>query len=113
MPEMRVVRNLRSGLVHVVEVESTFQYNVCQFLGSPFLGVLTPVLTECGTELRGKGSAAVCMEPGTKVKCARCRRISGIEQAPETNHMINGVDPEELWALAQGWGEEKTNAEDA
>lgn len=81
----RVVRNLGANRTHVVDVPADL-FAGYRFLGSDFVGVQLPVVTRCGSEIRGRDSAAVCMEPGTRVSCSRCRRLTGVEVAGAGNN---------------------------
>lgn len=85
MPETtRVVRALGSSRTHVVTVP-VGQLCLDEFIRL-YVGVAVPVVTRCGSVLRdGQERAAVCMEPGTKVRCAQCRRITGVTVAAGDN----------------------------
>lgn len=81
----RVVRALASERTHVVDIPAPL-FAGYRLFGADFLGVQLPIATRCGSVLRGKDSAAVCMEPGTPVTCSRCRRITGVETAGSDNN---------------------------
>jgi hypothetical protein len=95
----RVVRALGASRAHVVDAHPD-QFRVCRWMGSSFIGLSLPLATRCGALLRGKDSAAVCMEPGTRVTCAQCRRLTGIERAGDDNHLTwNGLDAKTVLAI--------------
>lgn len=81
----RVIRNLGASRTHVADVPTAL-FAGYRHLGSDFIGVALPIVTRCGSELRGRTSAAVCMEPGTRVSCSQCRRLTGVEAAADGNH---------------------------
>lgn len=83
--QTRVIRNLGAGRTHVADVPAGLFVD-CFHLGGAFVGAQLPIVTRCGTELRGRDSAAVCMNPGTRVTCSRCRRLTGIERAADGNN---------------------------
>lgn len=82
----RVIRNLGANRTHVADVPAAL-FAGYRFLGSDFVGVALPIVTRCGSALRGRTtSAAVCMEPGTRVSCPQCRRLTGVEVAADGNN---------------------------
>lgn len=98
----RVVRAMASSQLHVVDVPEG-QFGAYRWIGSAFIGIQMPVITACGAQLRGRHDAVVCMKPGSKVTCSRCRRISGVDRAPGGNQCApNGMDGETAWAAAGG-----------
>lgn len=95
----RVVRALGANRTHVADAHPD-QFHVCRWLGATFIGLSLPLATRCGALLRGRNSAAVCMEPGTRVTCARCVRLTGIERAGDDNHLAwNGHDVKAALAI--------------
>ena len=81
----RVIRTLGSNRIHVAEVPAG-QFTEGWFVQS-YLGVETPVVARCGALLRDADRPVVCMNPATKVTCARCRRITGIVVAADDNRV--------------------------
>jgi hypothetical protein len=82
----RVVRAFGSEVTHVVDAP-TGQFADMFFVTS-FVGIDTPVVTRCGAVLRSAHRAAVCMMAGTRVKCSRCKRITGLTVAPAGNELL-------------------------
>lgn len=80
-----VVKRYASGVNHVVTVPRNSLKSLVSF-GVPFTGVQAPVGARCGTRMGSYlGHDLVMMEPGTKVSCDFCRRLTGIEvQTAET-----------------------------
>ena len=90
--EWKVIRDLGASVTHVAGVMPG-QLRCFRVLGSPFIGVALPIATRCGSILRRKDSAAVCMNPGTKVSCRSCRNLSQLTVAPDGNHLnADGLD---------------------
>ena len=85
MEHTRVVRSLGAERTHVADIPSGL-FAGYRHLGSDFVGVQLPIITRCGAELRRRDNAAVCMAPGTRVLCSRCRRLTGIERAAAGNN---------------------------
>jgi hypothetical protein len=81
----RIIRALGSDITHVAVVHID-QFDSFTFIGADFIGVQTPLITQCGANLRS--GVTVCMKSGSKVKCSRCRRITGILLANENNELI-------------------------
>lgn len=79
----RVIRTLGSGRTHVADVHPD-QLEYCTWIGD-FTGVTLPLATRCGAILRCRTGVAVCMKPGTQVRCPRCRTVTGIHEASADN----------------------------
>lgn len=94
----RVVRKHGSGKIHVVDAPPG-AFGRYKWI-SWFTGISLPLVTVCGTELKGKNGVAVCMEAYSKISCSPCRRLSRMERAEADNgslpkgHPLYGVpDP--------------------
>ena len=81
----RVVRSLGSDKTHVVNVSESALESITSF-GAEFTGIAQSVNTRCATALRGP---IVCMQEGTTVRCAQCKRLTGIISAGPNNTRRN------------------------
>lgn len=106
----RVVRKHGSGKIHVVDAPAEL-FGRYRWIGPWFTGIALPVITVCGTKLRGKDSVAVCMEAYTKIGCVPCRRLSRLERADADNgalpkgHPLYGApDPPDRRPGPSGFG---------
>ncbi len=80
----RVVRRLGSDRTHVVDVPVSAPLPM-EFMGHACTGIRTPVVAVCRTELRDRTGAVICMNPGTRIRCTTCTRLTGIQVAPDDN----------------------------
>lgn len=76
-----VVRGFGSEMTHVVTVPRSLLVSSSWPSPSyPFTGIPTPVMAECFTVPRSVQPVLVVMNPGTKVRCRQCRRVTGITE---------------------------------
>ncbi|MGH3781740.1 MAG: hypothetical protein ACRDRO_14240 [Pseudonocardiaceae bacterium] len=83
----RVVRRLGSEQTHVADIHPD-QLHAASHRGKEFTGVTLPLVARCGALLRDTTGTAVCMRPGTPIRCSRCSRITGLTEACDDNESL-------------------------